>query len=213
LNGCEENNPKQTDPPPAEKPQANGNNVEDLCPRDDGDELDTTCAQPCGEIVIDPPVGGFPGCADLSTGFDFPPGGDNCSKECSGKRYCIYESDPDLVPCERTNYPCGQCDPPQDRHYIDCRCCGKEIQCAVPRVFRRENVTGDPQKDKTTKFPNTRLADRLRAAEGCKFVQCEDLESPIDCSDCCNGRGYKIIYDASKSNPSNDFYYYDIECL
>ena len=198
------------------KPQASQH---DLCPTDDGEELDTICSQVCGDIAIEP-VGQLAGCGNYSTGFYFPNKGE-CPNECAEERYCIKEEIRDPDPCEVDTfpaYPCGDCSVDttilwdqseyQQKHYIPCRCCNGEVQCAEPIVFRGKNVTGNPSDSTVTEYPHQPLVEQFN----CK--QCnEDVDKTENCNDCCNGDGYKITYVPEKSKPSKDIWYYTIECL
>ena len=49
------------------KPQASQH---DLCPTDDGEELDTICSQVCGDIAIEP-LGQLAGWGTIPLGFTF----------------------------------------------------------------------------------------------------------------------------------------------
>lgn len=205
LTSCEEHNPPEqtSTTQSAQSPQQAST---DLCERDN---LDTMCSVECGDIIIEP-VGALAGCDSLATGFSYP-NVDGCNEEPK-ELYCIKLDDPDLRPCDRhpdsvPQFPCGQCvDSPEfdqqqkedkfdyfAKSNIGCKCCNGEVVCGEVDIFQGKNVTGNPNTDKTTTFQGP-------------------VPNPVG-DDCCNGDGYKIIYDASKSIPSKDIYYYKLKCL
>jgi hypothetical protein len=217
LNACEENNPqKGTSNMQDGKPQAS----QHICPTDTGEDLDTVCSQVCGDIIIEP-VGQLPGCGNYSTGFYFPNTGE-CPNECAEERYCIKEDIFKPDPCDTNKqdpaFACGDCDADTtvnwtkgfyvQKHYIPCRCCNGEVQCAEPIVFEGKNVTGDPSDSTVTEYPDHPLVEQFNCE------QCDpDVDQTENCNDCCNGDGYKITYVPSKSKPSKKIWYYTIECL
>lgn len=205
LTSCEEKNPPERTSATqnAKSPQQASN---DLCDRDN---LDTICSAECGDIIINP-EGKLSGCESLATDFRYP-NADGCNDD-PDQLYCIKEEDPDLRPCDRhrdsvPQYACGQCADHPDftaaqkedkfdyfaKHPIACKCCNGEVVCGKVGIFQGKNVTGDPSKDKTTTFQGP-------------------VPNPVG-NDCCNGDGYKIIYDESQSVQSKDIFYYRLKCL
>jgi hypothetical protein len=206
LTSCEEQNPPErtSTTQNAQSPQQAGN--VDLCDRKN---LDTMCSRVCGDIIVEP-GGNLKGCDELAVGFSYP-NADGC-KDDPEQNYCIKTNE--FQPCEEypepgdlPHFACGQCvdgpyfDQQQKenkfsyyaKHAIACKCCNDEVVCGEFDLFKGKNVTGDPQKDKTTTFPG--------------------FMPNIVKQDCCGEQGYKIKYDASKSVPSKDIYYYKVTCL
>jgi hypothetical protein len=158
------------------------------CPTD-RPNLDSACYEECGSIVLEPV--NLQGCddGDFHEPFRWPQG-----SPCEGQEpledYCIIPGDID--PCGRDSFPCGSCpNVEQQQHYIPCKCCGGEVICAEVTIFHGKDVVDGASSPEETFFPNK------------------------DLGGCCNGDGYKIIYDPSFawSDPSGNKRHFKIKCL